>query len=372
MPTTKTRSTPATGRCLATCLASLLLLHAGDLAAQTTFLATSPADRARLEGSTSSSYPLGRHDTRFQQLYGDIGGVTTIKGHAWRREGLGSRGSIAAFKSRMQVALSRTTVRPQNASSKFAGNVGTGRSVVLPEAWVSFPTSSRPTVAPGTYQFPVPYLRPFTWSGKDTLCIDLTIRGNQLSTGVDKNFGASLDAHTTYVSGRNVQPGYRFGAGCKAVGQSSAAYCNFEIRHLGQNIDLSIGSRNGVKSTAAAPAQSILLLSPTRRSIPWPPGTGCTLVGQPSAVLPLAGSNTSSGAWSGAIDVGTPPPPFFEMIGQILSMAPGRGETVLSDGSRLIAPPAGAGVVSSRVIAASDHTAASGSVSFAVPVTGFF
>ena len=85
----------------------------------------------------------------------------------------------------------------------------------------------------------------------------------------------------------------------------------------------------------------------------------------------LPGKNTGAGSWSGTLDMGLPPKPMFEMIAQVMSVDPSTRTPVLSDASRLIAPPAGVGVVSSRVISASDRNSSTGTTSFSVPVTEF-
>jgi hypothetical protein len=136
-------------------------------------------------------------------------------------------------------------------------------------------------------------------------------------------------------------------------------------------MDLSIEAKNGLPNTSATPTRSVLLLSPNATKFPWPHGTSCHVYGSVTVVLALGGNNTSIGGWKGVIPVGMPPIAGFEMFGQILSFGAGSGPVVLSDASRLIAPPKGQGVVSSRIASASDRTAANGTVSFSVPITEF-
>ncbi|MCA8954914.1 MAG: hypothetical protein KDC87_02510, partial [Planctomycetes bacterium] len=324
----------------------------------------SPADRATLEGSSSTSYPLGRHDARHQQLHADLGAARTLRGHAYRRDALGGRGDIAAFKIWAEVQLSTTQLLPEKIDRTFSANVGGSPTTVLPKVWLDLPKTSAPTSIPGTFAYRIPYATTYAWGGSGTLCVDMTMHGNDTASGKNVNFVPSLDAQTLYASGRNLQPGYPFGQGCTAGGKSVAANAVFEVRHLGARLDLDIDSRNGVSSTTAAAAQSVLLLGPGTTNppqIPWPPASGCTLYGNPTSVVFLKGANTQTGAWAGTIDIGLAAPPLFEMIGQILSNAPVTGEVVLSDASRLLCPPAGKGVVSARVISASDRTAATGS-----------
>ena len=333
--------------------------------------AVSPADRDRLEGSKTTSYPLGRFDCRYQQLYGDVP-AQTIQGHAYRRDGLSSRTEVKPFRTEMEVSLSAVIQVPAKVSRTFADNVGARLSKVLDRTFISFPRTDRPTRPTAPFDLRIPYTRPYAWTGQGTLSVDMTIYANDTSTGQNKTFSADLDGHQTYASGRNAQPGYRFGKGCQASGFSTAAWCAFEVRHEGPRMDLAIDSRWGVPTTTAGTAESALILSLDQNAFPWPPGSGCTVYGTTAVVLPLPGDNDARGRWQGVVDVGMPAPPFFSLTGQIVSYARHSGETVLSDASELIAPPNGFGVVSSRVISASDHTSPTGTTSTIVPVTLFF
>jgi hypothetical protein len=81
-----------------------LLLCAAPPAQQQ--LAVSPADRAGLEGSSFTHFPLGRANARMQTLHADVPGGMLISGHAYRRDADGVRGTIAGFSSDLQVTLS--------------------------------------------------------------------------------------------------------------------------------------------------------------------------------------------------------------------------------------------------------------------------
>ena len=331
----------------------------------------SPADRGALEGSTSTNYPLGRHNSRFQQLFDDLGASRILTSHAYRRDALSTRGSIASFRTSLEVRLSIAPLAAEKASKTFANNAGTTPTTVLPKTWVSFPKTTKPTTVPAPFKFRIPYKTPYVWKGAGTLCLDVVIDSNELSTGTGKTFSPNIDAQELFASGRNLQPGYRFGSGCTAPGQSKAATATFEIRHLGVRMDLSIEAKNGLPNTSATPTRSVLLLSPDATKYPWPHGTSCHVYGSVTVVLALGGNNTSIGGWKGGIPVGISPTAGFEMFGQILSFGAGTGPVVLSDASRLIAPPKGQGIVSSRIASASDRTAATGTISFSVPITEF-
>lgn len=360
------------GNAVRTALVVLMALAIQTAGAPAQTSTVSPIDRSGLEGSSSSSYPLGRHNCRYQQLYSDLGGQLVIRGQGFRRDALGNRGEIKSFRSQISISLSQVSQLPNKISKTFADNIGAKASVVFPRGWVSFPTTKKPMVVPASFEYRIPYTRPYTWTGKGTLALDMTIYGNQLATGSNKTFSASLDSHRLYASGRNLQPGYRFGSGCPASGASTAAWCAFELRHEGAQLDLSIDSRWGVPSTAAGPAKSFLLLSLDQRPFPWPPGSSCQVYGRTDTVVPLSGDNLANGSYKTVLNVGVPPPVNFEMNGQIISFAAHSGEVVLSDASRLITPPAGRGIVSARVIHASDRGSLTGTVSTTVPVCLFY
>ena len=84
--------------------------------------AVSPAARAALEGSSSTSYPLGRADARLQQLHADLPPtLTAISGHAYRRDAISTRGQVDAFTVDMEVTLSMSPRTPSTASRAGSG-----------------------------------------------------------------------------------------------------------------------------------------------------------------------------------------------------------------------------------------------------------
>ena len=332
----------------------------------------SPADRETLEGSASTSYPLGRHDCRLQQMYGDLAGPRTLQGHSYRRDALGTRDLVQGLRTELAVTLSSSSAPPNKIRSRFADNVGARPTQVVPRTWVHLPATKRPPAPPANFTYAIPYTRPYSWGGQGSLVVDSVIYGNLTASGSNRNLSASLDSHRLFANGQNLQPGYPFGAGCAANGSTQPARCRFELRHETSRIDLYIDSRWGVPSSAAGPAHSVLLLSSGARAVPWPPGSGCQLYGLTEVVLPLAGANTTTGALRAVLDAGAAPPASFEMNGQILSYARHSWETITSDASRLIVPPPGQGLVGSRLVHGSDRTSQTGTTSTTVPVTLFF
>ena len=128
------------------------ILLAAPGAAQQTGTAVSPVARARLEGSASTLYPLGRAKGRFQQLFADLP-AQLIKGHAYRRDALSSRGQIAAFQSETAISMSTAALAPAQASKTFRDNAGQSPTSVLGRTKMAFPATSKPTgLAPAPFQ----------------------------------------------------------------------------------------------------------------------------------------------------------------------------------------------------------------------------
>ncbi len=97
-----------------TCALALTLSAAAGLAQTPT---VHPTDRETLEGETSTNYPLGRFNSRFQQIFDDLGPSRLLAGQAYRRDSLSTRGTIQPFKTQMSIQLSTTTVKAAAASS---------------------------------------------------------------------------------------------------------------------------------------------------------------------------------------------------------------------------------------------------------------
>jgi len=125
-------------------------------------------------------------------------------------------------------------------------------------------------------------------------------------------------------------------------------------------------------SGVGQPSDSVLLLSFDANPVAWPANSGCQIYGKPEICLPLAGQNSALGAMTITIPVGPPPPPLFQMHGQILSYNAHTAGVTLSDTSRLLVPPPGKGIVSSRLVHASDRNSPTGTISTTVPICEFY
>lgn len=348
------------------------LLVAAATAAQTS-TAVSPQARSRLEGNASTYYPLGRAKSRFQQLFADLSQAQLVKGHAYRRDALSSRGQIAAFQTEMAVSLSRAALTPAQAQQTFQNNSGQNPTTVLARTSMSFVATAKPTgLSPAPFLLRIPYKTAFGWDGKGTLCVDMVHYGNKTAAGQDKNFVADLDGHQLFASGRSEQPGIPYGQGCAPRGSSTAAQAIFLVRHLGQTSDLGITVSGGMPSTTTSAAESVLVLGQGQRTQAWPPGSGCTLYTDPTVMVFLTGKNDSKGGWSGTLPLGTPAPAYASVFAQVASLDRQRGELVLTNGAQLTMPPPGPGLVSVRIAHGTNASATTGTVSSTVPVTLFY
>jgi hypothetical protein len=307
---------------------------------------------------------------RYQQIFASPSTTRILSGHSYRRDALNGRGVIDGFRARIQVRLGVSLTAPDAPSTTFEDNLGIGATTVLDLGWIDVAGTDLPLGPPGDFEFVIPYTSPYAWLGADALCMDIEIVENELSSGPNRNFSPSIDAHELFAGVRNIQPGYDFGVGCAAAGSTARASAEFEVRHMGTHHDLFIDSQNGVPSLPGLPTQSILLLSWTQTEFVWPPQSSCFAYGDP-VIAHYLGDSSVTGDWSGSVNVGQPAP-YFEAIGQIATLNAATGELVLSQGSRLIAPGPSVGITSSRIVHGSNHLSATGTVSFVVPVTRFF
>ena len=181
--------------------------------------AVSPADRSALEGSSFTSFPLGRPNGRFQFLHQDLPAGMTIHGHAFRRDAAQLRGAVDGFAAELEVTLSMSPRTPGTASATFSDNVGPSPTVVLPRTTIVFPATNRPALDPApTFDLVVPYALPFVLpQAGGTLCVDTVMHANISTAGVDRSLSVYLDSHELSTT-TNEQPGFRTGGGCAPLG----------------------------------------------------------------------------------------------------------------------------------------------------------
>lgn len=337
-------------------------------------VAVSPADRAGLEGSSFTHFPLGRASARMQTLHHDVPGGTLLSGHAYRRDAVQVRGIVDAFASDLQVTLSLSPNLPTQASTTFANNVGSAPVVALPRTYLAFPATDRPPLDPAVpFELQIPYQVPFLMPPTGgTLCVDVQVFGNQSAAGVDRNLSLYLDAHENYPDGRAEQPGFRTGTGCKAPGQNSDCYASltFWRRAAGSELDVSI--RNGVPDAGGGTSLAILTigLGLDGSPIPWRPD--CPFWSS-AEIWTVLGNVNAQGSYDGTL-AGLPLlPPGMRLWCQAGTIDVVTGGLAASDASTLVTPPAGTvPIPTCRIVHSTDRTSATGTVSYAVPVMGFF
>jgi hypothetical protein len=336
----------------------------------------SPNDRALYEGSSSTSYPLGRFDARHQQIHADVAGPAgmTISQHAYRRDAITERGEVTAFTAEVEVVLSAAARTPDAASRTFADNHGPNPVTVLNRTRLSFPTTTRPGSDPApTFEHRIPYGIPFQLPAGAPLCLDVSVFSNLTSRGPNLNFSAYLDAHDLSTDGSVEQPGFVVEVGCPASGSSTPHDARFAFaRAADGSLALDVRSRFGVPSTSAAPALTALIVGMGPQPLAWPTRPECRIHPAVDVTWTLPGSNDSSGAWSGALAISPALPAGQRFLVQLASGSPAAGDITFSDTSLVTVPPPGPTVLSAvRIASGSDHSASTGTLSRNVTVVEF-
>jgi hypothetical protein len=332
----------------------------------------SPQDRLNLEGSSFTHFPLGRASIRMQTLHQDLPPGAVLNGHAYRADATTLRSRVDTFAVDMEVTVSMAARTPATASTTFATNVGATQVVVLPRTVVSFPATDRPLMDPApTFEFQIPWQVPFMVPLQGgTVCLDVRVWGNFAAAGNNRNFSVYEDAHMLYTDGRNEQPGYRFGQGCMAPGQSSLPYATFTLFNLGTGMQLDAALRNGVLETGTD-TLPLVVLGLSRTQVPWPGLPGCAFLTSNELWWAMAGHNDAQGNFDGSI-AWPLLPPGHRLYLQSGSLHLGTGALAFGDGSTLVTPgPGPLPIPVVRIANSTDGAALTGTVSTAVPVTRF-
>lgn len=357
------------------CLISIALIlgaaHASMARSQSAL--HSPADRAAHEGSSSTSYPLGRAAMRLQSLHGDLPGGSVLHGIAYRRDAATVRGTVDAFQSELEVRLSMSPRTPTSASTTFATNEGTAPQVVLPRTVLQFPAVDRPLLDPAlTAEYLVPFATPFVVPATGgTVCLDVVVHGNTTAAGANRNFSVYLDAHELRTDGWNEAPGFRFGTGCAAPGATTSCTSTLSLWRgpTGTRVDTTM--RNGVPDDGTGRVFVALAVGLGNPLAQLPGAAGCTLLTTGEFWQLLPGTTGTGGDHAGSLALPLLPP------GQRLWLQQGSldavsGSYALSDGNTLQTPlPALPSPTVVRIAHASDPASPVGTVSFAVPVVRF-
>jgi hypothetical protein len=338
--------------------------------------AVSPSARAALEGSSFTHFPIGRASARMQTLHADLPGGTVISGHAYRRDAIGVRGQVDGFTCDIEVRLSMAPVLPTQASTTFDNNVGPNHVVVLPRTIVAFPPTQRPGLDPApSFELAVPYQTPFVVpAGGGTVCVDVFVFGNQSATGSNQNLSIYLDAHTLYTDGRAEQPAFRTGQGCPAPGRTAPSYATMTLWRLpAGSTSLDIGIRDGVPDSGNGLTRGFVTLGHSLDGSPWPMRADCAFWSSAEVWFALPGALNAQGNYDGTL-TGLPLlPPGFRLWCQAGSIDLTTAGMAFSDALTLITPPAGPQPIPvSRVVNSTNVAAATGTVSYAVPVMAFF
>ncbi|MCB9879518.1 MAG: hypothetical protein H6835_18135 [Planctomycetes bacterium] len=352
------------------------LLALGAAAAAQTPVAVSPADRAGLEGSSFTHYPLGRKNARMQTLHDDVPGGTVLSGHAYRRDAITVRGLVDGLTCDLQVTVSMAPAAAAQASTTFAQNVGQNAVVVLPRTQIALSPTDRPTIDPAaTWELVIPYATPFVVPpGGGTVCVDVEIFGNQSPGGTDQNLSLYLDAHQHYADGRAMQPAYRFGQGCPAPGQAQDSYATLDLWRLaGGTTECDVSIRDGVADGGSGTTRALLMMGHAIDGTPLPFRSDCPFWSSNELWFALPGTMDAAGDYDGTLPGLPLLPPGYRLWCQAASIDLTTVDMAFSDALTLVTPPYGAlPIPTARVANANDRTALTGTFSYAVPVMAFF
>ena len=334
--------------------------------------AVSPADRTSLEGSSFTSFPLGRPNGRFQFLHQDLPAGMTIHGHAFRRDATQLRGVVDGFAAELEVTLSMSPRTPATASSTFADNVGPNPTVVLPRTTLVFPATTRPALDPApTFDLVIPYALPFVLPQTGgTLCVDTVMHANVSTAGVDRSLSVYLDSHEISTTA-NEQPGFRSGGGCAPIGSVTTANASMKLRRTATNLVLDCSARDGAPDKGNGQSFSYLAFGASQQPQPWPFRPACVLQSSTEHWFVL-GRNDATGACDGSL---TWPvlPAGYRVYLQVGSIELGGSDLVFSDLTQMMTPPAApTNLPAVRIAASTNRAALTGAVSASVPVTMFF
>ena len=336
----------------------------------------SPVERAALEGSSYTHYPLGRASARMQTLHDDVAAGTWIAAHGYRRDAIGTRGAVPGLTCELQVTLSMSPNRAADASPSFAANVGAAPVVVLPRQTLSLPPTNRPSLDPAsTFELVVPYLHPFQVpAGGGTLCVDVEVFGNATHNGPDQNVSVYLDAHQQFADGRSRQRGFRLSQGCAAPNSALACYANLDWWSLPSGTaELDVAIRNGVPSSSGAMTRGFLLLGHQWTARTWPSRPECPLHSSAELWFALPGTTNTSGSYDGTIANLPALPSGLRLWCQAGTIDLSSVAMTFSDAVTLVTPPLGRlPTPCVRIANGLDVAAPTGTVSASVPVMAFY
>ena len=169
------------------------------------------------------------------------------------------------------------------------------------------------------------------------------------------------------------QPGFRTGTGCPAPGQTAPSFAQMTLWRLlsGTRFDVSI--RDGVRDPGTGVTVPFVLLGTSISALPWPTRPDCTIWSSADVGYLLPGVMNTQGSYDGSLQGLPVLPPGYRLWCQAGSISLATGDLAFGDATTLITPPPGPlPIPTSRIANSTDHTGATGVVSYAVPVMGFF
>ena len=240
------------------------------------------------------------------------------------------------------------------------------------------PATNRPGLDPAAlFDLSIPWVRSFpTPSAGATLCVDITVFGNDVNGNLNRNFSPYVDAHQIYQDGRSRHDGFRYGQGCAAPGSTALAYSNFDMIRANGSIELTIAARNGVPDDGSMHTMPIVMFGHGATTLPLrlPGGRQCDRLTTSNSWVMLPGNNDGNGRFDSSNHRNPTghggcshlrPERFLRL--ELDAAGPGRRQLARRPtGCTRNHPPQFA---SPRV---SDRGSATGTLSYSVPVMRFF
>ena len=170
--------------------AAFLLLAAAPAFSQPAPVVLPDKSLATTPGNTNNNIPFSWYPTRYQQIFDnkDVGPANIFQVLQMRPNKNFAKPSYGGQMVLLEIKLGNTTVGWASPSSVFSTN-NPSPTTVLAKKWVLMPKFR--AFAPGDWQVTVPFDRPWPWSGKNNLCVEVVNWGN---TNNNKIFTYPLDA----------------------------------------------------------------------------------------------------------------------------------------------------------------------------------
>lgn len=138
----------------------------------------------------------------------------------------------------------------------------------------------------------------------------------------------------------------------------------------GPRLDVSI--RDGVRDTGGGVAIPFVMVGTSIAGSPWPLHPACTMWSSNEVWFPLPGSLNAQGDYDGSLAALPTVPPGYRLWCQAGSVHWWTVDMAFSDAVTFVTPAAGTlPIPTARIVNSTNHAAATGTVSYAVPVMAF-